>query len=196
MRNIFMSCGHNNARNWLKNENWKFVLWFSRDQGAIDPKNPFNTEYKWVRKVANSLFQLVASLPNKEYVIILVPENLNLDDRIKWINSRSNSTDVCIELHMNAGGGTGTEVFAHSWSLKAMSIAANLSTILANSMGLRNRWAKPDTATRFGRLGFIRDTKPMAFLIELGFIDNEVDYNAVWTKGATSLKLALWSIRW
>lgn len=89
MKNIFISCGHNNARNWGKNENGQWVLGTARDQGAVDPSNKENTEYRWVRKVASSLQKLISESNPKEYAVIILPENLNLDDRIKWINARS-----------------------------------------------------------------------------------------------------------
>ena len=34
---------------------------------------------------------------------------------------------------------------------------------------------KPDSSTRHGRLGIIRDTKPTAYLLELGFIQNDLE---------------------
>ena len=41
-----------------------------------------------------------------------------------------------------------------------------------NVTGLTSRHVNPDTSDRLGRLGFVRDTKPLALLIELGFITN------------------------
>ena len=193
MKNIFISCWHNNARNWVKNENGKWALWL-KDQWAVDPKDSFNTEYRWVKKVAWSLEKLVKAFPSSEYNVVFVPEWLNLTDRIKWINNRCKIWDVCIELHMNAWWGTWLEVFCMWWSVYAHKKATDISRIISNSIGINNRWVKSDTTTRFGRLGFIRDTKPLAFLIELGFIDNESDRNLVWVKWASSLKLILWTL--
>jgi len=192
MRNIFISCGHNNARNWVRNENGQWVLGTSRDQWAIDPKNRENTEYKWVRKVATSFMWLVGL---SEVKYLFVPEGLNLDQRISWINARAVDGDICIELHMNSGGGTWVEVLAHAQSKYALAKATELSAILSSSIGIKNRGGKPDTVSAHGTLGFIRKTKPLAFLIELGFIDNETDRDRVWVKWAASLKLALWTVQ-
>lgn len=194
MKNIFISCGHNNARNLGKNENGKWVLGMSKDQWAVNPLDKTQTEYRWVKKVAGSLWKLIMELAPKEYNVVLVPEGLNLSDRITWINTRATAKDVCIELHMNSGGGTWVEVFAHAGSVMAMEKAKAMSIALSWAMSMRNRWAKPDTATRFGQLWFIRDTYPLAFLIELGFIDNASDRDAVWLKGAPALKLILWTL--
>lgn len=37
-----------------------------------------------------------------QYIIQILPEGLNLQDRIKYINKRAVDGDICIELHMNA----------------------------------------------------------------------------------------------
>jgi hypothetical protein len=34
----------------------------------------------------------------------------------------------------------------------------------------KNSWARPDTASNYGRLGWIRETRPVAHILELGFI--------------------------
>lgn len=194
MQNIFISCGHNNARNWIKDENGRLVLWMSKDQWAINPLDKEQTEYRWVSRVATSLQKLV-NTTNPTYNYIFVPAGLNLTDRIKWINKNCKIWDICIELHMNAGWGTGLEVFCMAWVPYAHKKATELSSIISSSIGLYNRWAKIDTNTRFWRLWFIRDTKPLAFLIELGFIDNAHDRDTVWIKWASALKLALWTIK-
>lgn len=193
MRNIFISCGHNNARNWIKNENGKWVLWMSRDQGAVNPMDRSQTEYRWVRKISNALYELTKT--STDYKYIFVPADINLGDRIAWINKRAVDGDVCIELHMNSGGGNGTEVLAHAKSKYALAKASEISAMMASSMGLKNRWGKPDTVSSHGTLWIIRDTKPLAFLIELGFIDNVDDRNMVWMRAASSLKLMLWTIK-
>lgn len=194
MKNIFISCGHNNARNWVKDENGKWVLWMYKDQGAINPLDKEQTEYRWVSRVATSL-QKLTNVTNPSYNYIFVPAWLNLNDRIKWINKNSKPDDICIELHMNSWWGTGIEVFGHADYWYSLKKASEISSIMASSMGLANRWGKSDTATRFGSLAFIRDTKPLAFLVELGFIDNANDRDLVWVKWALALKLALWTIK-
>jgi N-acetylmuramoyl-L-alanine amidase len=113
--------------------------------------------------------------------LVVVPEGLSLVDRIKYINARAIDGDVCIELHMNAGGGNGTETLYYAGSETARDKADVLNTRISKGLGTTNRGAKPDTISRFGRLGFIRDTKPLALLVELGFIDNAGDRDRVWT---------------
>lgn len=181
---IFISLGHNNARN-IRN----IIL---RDQGA---SSGYFTEYGITKEIARLL--------PKRYIwekwiheLVFLPEWLSLVDRIKKINSLANPWDVCIELHMNSGWGTWCEVFYldgfKEWKKTAWEISKALSTVL----NIKDRWAKPDTATRFWQLGFIRNTKPVAYLIELGFIDNGYDRNQVIQYGATALAKALQQIFW
>lgn len=175
---IFISCGHNNAR----------TSWYSvtRDNGAAAN---WLTEYQIVRKVANQLQKVYAG----KHKLVILQEGLNLQERIKFINTQAKTGDICLELHMNAGpaAATGNEVFYHADYPVIKSRAEKISKALEKWMGVISRWAKPDTATRFGRLGFCRDTKPEAYLIELGFITNPDDVDDVWVKGASALTTVL-----
>lgn len=171
---VFISCGHNNAR----------TSWYSvtRDNGAV--ANGL-TEYQIVRKVAKQLEKTYAG----KHKLSILPEGLNLQERIKFINARAKTGDVCIELHMNAGPAvaSGNEVFYHGGYPELKVKADKISKVLEKWMGVISRWGKPDTATRFGRLGFCRDTTPLAYLLELGFITNMDDVDDVWVKGAAAL---------
>lgn len=192
MRNIFISCGHNNARNWIKDENGKWALW-SRDQWAIVKHVQDCTEYRWVNRVAIELFKIMGS--DKIYNLKFVPRELNLDDRIAWINKRATDGDVCIELHMNSWGWEWVEVFAHTYSSYALKKAWEFSSILAINLRIKNRWGKSDNLSQHKKwLGFIRNTKPLAFLVEMGFLDNANDRDQVWINGALAIKTAIWAI--
>ena len=43
--------------------------------------------------------------------VLEVPDDLTLVQTIAWINSRASQIDLCLEIHLNAGGGTGVEVW-------------------------------------------------------------------------------------
>ena len=168
---IFISLGHNNARN-IRNI-------FLRDTGA---SSGWFTEYGITKEIARLLPKRYKGLNT----LVFLPEGLSLADRIKKINSLSYHKDIAIELHMNSGGWTGCEVFYYDGFVSWKDTAKKMSNILSTGLNVKDRWAKPDTATRFGRLGFIRDTKPTAFLIELGFIDSEYDRAQVIERGAST----------
>lgn len=179
---IFLSRWHNLARNTRS--------LFLRDQG-VTVKNPDNqfmtfTEYQWVNKVA---LTIVKKWRNTKAEIVLVPEGLTLADRVKWINARAWSSDICIELHMNSGpvDASGSESFYLAYNKYAETQTEKFHSAFMRVMGGRNRWIKIDTATRFGRLWFIRDTHPLAILVELGFLTNKNDRDAVWVRWADAV---------
>jgi len=85
--------------------------------------------------------------------------------------------DIFISIHVNAGGGTGSETFFFDGGNDARSVASNkLSWVVADTyareMGLRNRGAKPDTQTHLRAIGVLRNTRMPATLVELAFIDS------------------------
>lgn len=92
---VFLSLGHNNAFNFI-NDHGKVRLSIYRDQGAVSGDD---TEFKYSQKIANEIKKLW-NIPGVELKI--VPEGLNLQDRIKYINANSFNKDICIELHMDS----------------------------------------------------------------------------------------------
>lgn len=85
----------------------------------------------------------------------------------------SHRVDLDISIHLNAGGGTGTEVWYYSGSSVGASKASTVSAAVASALGLRNRGAKASTG-----LYVLRNTISPAILIECCFVDNMTDKNA------------------
>lgn len=83
--------------------------------------------------------------------------------------ANNNNVDLCISLHLNAGGGTGSEIFTYN----AQDVAG-ASKILAklNALGFRNRGIKSGNG-----LAMVSKPKAKAMLIELCFIDTQADMN-------------------
>lgn len=117
--------------------------------------------------------------------VVVVPDGLggrngheNLIYKIEWINKHSTSKDILISVHCNAGGGEGTEVFYYDGDRFSLGVAQVYSNLLSEITNSPNRGAKPDTASRAGRLGIIKDTNPIpALLSENGFVDSHADAN-------------------
>lgn len=115
--------------------------------------------------------------------VIVVPDGLggntaneNLIEKIEWINKNSEKKDLLISVHCNAGGGEGTEVLFYGGDNYSRGIAQSYCDILAEVTNSINRGVKPDTMTRFGRLGIIKDTVNIpALLSENGFVDSHAD---------------------
>lgn len=80
--------------------------------------------------------------------------------------------DMFIEIHLNAGGGAGTEVFTTNGS-KAYDSAVRVSEAISNRLGIPNRGYKTTRG-----LYVLNNTTMPAMLIEACFLDNEADYKA------------------
>ena len=101
----------------------------------------------------------------------------DLSDRIKECNSFA--PDVALDIHLNAGGGDGAEVFHAKNDSKDDALAQNvLNEIIAigqNSRGLKTKLASNGT----DYFGFIRQIKCPSVLVECAFMDNATDVQIV-----------------
>ncbi len=93
-----------------------------------------------------------------------------LTDRIKQFQTEE--YNLIAEIHLNAGGGTGPEVYYSKGNMEGQKIATEIAAGIAGEFGLKNRGAK----TKLGNGGrdyfaIIRDTKPTTVLVETLFID-------------------------
>lgn len=121
--------------------------------------------------------------------------NLYLTDRIKKVNA--SNYDFIAEVHLNAGGGTGTECYYYHGSRKGQKYADKICDYISAALGIVQRASYGDDKafdtdkdggdkTKLGSsgkdyFGIIRDTKPCAVLIETVFIDTASDLAKVKT---------------
>jgi N-acetylmuramoyl-L-alanine amidase len=116
------------------------------------------------------------------------PSSLNLTETIKWINDRSAQIDICTEIHINssakANTGFGLEGWYYRGSNESKEFASFLLDALAAESGMsKTRGVKDERyANIWGRLGFVHDTKPLACLMECGFINTEADRKVLSTE--------------
>lgn len=142
------------------------------------------TENAEVTKVAEQAQKILAT---QGVQIVLVPDG-TLAQRIKWINS--NKIEMVIELHLDsAPGASGCTLFYYDGFNQVRDSGKPLLDTYSQYSGIKSRGMKPDSSTRHGRLGIIRDTKPTAYLLELGFIQNDLE--TVRTKSAVALAQAI-----
>ena len=80
------------------------------------------------------------------------------------------TVDLDISIHLNAGGGTGTEVFYYTGSTAGKTKAAAVSQKVAAALGIRNRGAKSSSG-----LYVLKNTKATAILVECCFVDSKTD---------------------
>ncbi len=92
----------------------------------------------------------------------------NLQRIVAKCNAHSVEKDVSI--HLNAGGGTGVEVWIVNPAME--SAAAKICAEVAASLGIKNRGVKYSN-----NLYVLNHTKAPALLIECCFVDSQTDYN-------------------
>ena len=143
------------------------------DSGAVS-KDGKTHEFQVAKEIAkycvdylNATYMTTASLMNYN-------GDLYLTDRIKAVN-KTNYKFIA-EIHLNAGGGTGTETYYYHGSPTGLKVATEISKNIAAEFGVTDRGAK----VRLGKNGkdyfaIIRDTEPTAVLVETVFIDTASD---------------------
>jgi len=133
------------------------------------------------------LAKLVSTyLRNHGIGVLEVPDTLSLVDTIKWVNGRASEglIEAAIEIHCNAStdkSAKGVEAWnSHDF---ATGLGDEDSKRLANCMvdainvesGLSSRGVFDESVNKWGKLGFVHDTKPLASLVECGFLSNDSD---------------------
>lgn len=113
--------------------------------------------------------------------VINYDATLYLTDRIAHVNKHG--YDLAIEIHLNAAGGTGSEVYYKHKSASGKKLAGAISKSIANTFGIRDRGAKVkiNTANGTDYFGFVRSCKCESLLIETVFIDTASDRKHVET---------------
>ena len=102
--------------------------------------------------------------------------------------SKANSwgADYFCSIHFNAGGGRGTEVLYYNRSTKGKSIAEKIVRKIAE-LGFINRGAKVDTRGLYE----LRNTKMPANIIEVCFVDSNVDAELYRKVGVSNIARAI-----
>lgn len=113
--------------------------------------------------------------------VINYDATLYLTDRIAHVNKHG--YDLAIEIHLNASGGTGSEVYYKHKSATGKKLAAAISKSIANTFSIRDRGAKVKINSSNGTdyFGFVRSCKCESLLIETVFIDTASDRKHVET---------------
>lgn len=150
---------------------------FDGDPGAVTLK-----EADEVKKIRD---QAVIALKAAGFEVVPVPDDLDLKKSIAFANTAIKDLNggLCIDIHLNANNdpkARGTEAY-HGTSDTSKKIAEAMSRNVAKALKLSDRGAKPDTETHVGSLGWIRQTKGWATLVEVAFITNAADMAALRT---------------
>lgn len=97
--------------------------------------------------------------------------NCNANQNLRNIVAKCNghAVDLDVSIHLNAGGGTGVEVWCYDG--KTAGIAASICSNVSNALGIRNRGVKYSQG-----LYVLKNTKAPALLVECCFVDNQTDF--------------------
>ena len=120
-------------------------------------------------------------LKGKGYTVIMTRENdsnPSLDSRVNLCKNNS-SPDMLVSIHVNSGGGTGTEAFYtdrySNLTTNSYALAKRLATNVANSTGMVKRGdangVKHERESAPRQLALLTCSKAPSALIELAFID-------------------------
>lgn len=102
-----------------------------------------------------------------------------LTDRINYINK--GGYDLALEIHLNANGGTGSEVYYKHGNTAGKKLAAAISKSIAKMFGIKDRGAKIKLSGNVDYFGFVRSVKCQSLLVETVFIDSASDRSKVVT---------------
>nr|WP_312290846.1 N-acetylmuramoyl-L-alanine amidase [Clostridium chromiireducens] len=130
---------------------------------------------------------------------------VNLEDCYTRVNDANNidktkRVDLYVEIHLNAGGGTGSEVYVTGLSSLANQYAEKISNSLAKALSIPNRGVKK------GNFIVLNRTIMPAVLVECLFVDSEdadkydpeliAEAIACGLIGAENFNEKLWNMGW
>ncbi len=107
-------------------------------------------------------------------------ENDTLSEEIRECNAFA--PDLAVDIHNNAGGGDGAEVFYHYGGGTSKTLAENILAEIVK-VGQNSRGAKTrKNSTGKDYYGFIRETTCPAVIVECAFVDNASDLQILATE--------------
>lgn len=133
--------------------------------GASKYLNELNED----RKVKNEVIRLLKAQGHTVYDCTDddgKSQSANLSNIVKKCNAHS--VDLDISIHLNAGGGTGVEVWGYDSSIN--DVAKRVCSKISSALGIKNRGVKYSKD-----LYVLRNTRAKAILIECCFVDSKTD---------------------
>ena len=116
--------------------------------------------------------RVIAALKNAGHTVYDCTDDTNCtaNQNLQRIVTKCNahSVDLDVSIHLNAGGGTGVEVWCYD--SKTADIAAKIAGNVSNALGIRNRGVKYSQG-----LYVLKNTKSPALLVECCFVDSQND---------------------
>lgn len=126
-------------------------------------------EFKLARQIAAAAANR-ASLYDVESHLLNYEGSYTFAQKLELL--RQEKYNYACEIHLNAGGGTGTEVYYAIGSEQSHAIAAAASAAVSSALGIRDRGAKTKRGRSGDYFGVIRCVPPISQLVEICFIDS------------------------
>ena len=133
-------------------------------------------EFKIAKEIGRYAYEHLKNICNDTVELMNYDGSLYLTDRIKQANNKK--YDFIADIHLNAGGGTGSEVYYAKASSNGKKVAAAISKSISGALGIKDRGAKTKTGSSGDYFGIIRSTTMEAVLVETAFIDTN-DLNKI-----------------
>jgi N-acetyl-anhydromuramyl-L-alanine amidase AmpD/N-acetylmuramoyl-L-alanine amidase len=151
----------------------------SAGHGAGDP-GKVNGDFKEADEAIMLVDEIAKQLKKKGITVDVVPHESDLKTAIKYVNARYNAGDAwAIEIHRCSADGLPAKqaslrcgVYYYP-SQGSTEIGIFMANALKRFGADGTTWARPDTESGFTRLGWIRDTGPVAHLLELGCMEGD-----------------------
>ena len=144
------------------------------DPGAVSRDKKYH-EFRIAREIAKSAADYL------QCDLINYDGSRDLSRRIKDVNA--GNYGFAAEIHLNAGGGTGTEAYYYHGSPTGKKACDEMCKNVSAALNVKNRGAKVKLNSRgTDYFGFIRQTVPCAVLEEAVFIDCDSDLEKVKTE--------------
>lgn len=146
---------------------------FGKGTGAVGKLN----ESVETRRIAFEVMKQLSATGHEVFPAVFDRHENNLLAAVETANN--NNADLFISIHLNAGGGHGTEIY--TWKGQRLERAQNILKSLS-ALGFANRGVKVGSG-----LYVIKNTKCEALLIEVCFVDNSIDYILYNTHGVEKI---------
>ena len=159
-------------------------IFLAAGHGGIDPgatSLSVNERDELIKIVSGVVSQLLVVIKPPDEVLH-VPDELALEGEVNWINGKAIAGEIAIavEVHLNANQGSpgsGTETY---WGCEKL--AKTLQQKAVEVLKLPDRGVKSGDNFYFNRM-----TGPPSAILELGFINNPSDLQAVRDRGALAI---------
>jgi len=152
----------------------------SAGHSSTDPGSTYNGLVE--RDIVEKIVDLASPIIRNHGVGVLnPPKELSLVQTIKWINARADGINICSEIHINSSKVPESGFGLEGWYYRGSEESKKFAQFIIDAIAVESRMGKTrgvkdeKSANIWGRLGFIHDTKPLACLIECGFINSEID---------------------